>query len=134
MLGSILAFLGGPVASLIDKAVPDKELAAKLKHELQVAAITNETELVKGASSIIKAEAESEHALTAQWRPILMLAITAILVNNYLVAPYLSALFGFGLTLELPEPLWVLLTTGVGGYVMGRSAEKVARNWRGDRD
>ncbi|MEQ8746939.1 3TM-type holin [Pyruvatibacter sp.] len=131
MLSALLSFLGGPVASIIDKAVPDKEMAAKLKHELQMAALSNDTELTRAAGAIIKAEAQSEHPLTAQWRPILMLSITAILVNNYLLAPYAQLLFGVSVTLDLPAPMWNLLTVGVGGYVMGRSAEKTMQHWRG---
>lgn len=130
MLSAILSFLGGPVASIIDKAVPDRELATRLKHELQVAAMTQDVELTRAAGAVIRAEAESEHPLTAQWRPVLMLCITAILVNNYLVAPYAQALLGVHLALELPKPMWDLLTVGVGGYVMGRSAEKAVRSWR----
>lgn len=130
MLSAVLSFLGGPVASIIDKAVPDRELATRLKHELQVAAISQESALAKSAGDIIAAEAKSDHPLAAQWRPILMLSITAILLNNYLIAPYAQAIFGASVTLELPEPLWTLLTVGVGGYVMGRSAEKAVRNWK----
>lgn len=130
MLSAVLSFLGGPVASIIDKAVPDRELATRLKHELQVAAISQEAALTKSASEIIAAEARSDHPLAAQWRPILMLSITAILLNNYLIAPYAHAIFGASVILELPEPLWTLLTVGVGGYVMGRSAEKAVRNWK----
>ncbi|GAA6157463.1 MAG: 3TM-type holin [Alphaproteobacteria bacterium] len=130
MLSAVLSFLGGPVASIIDKAVPDRELATRLKHELQVAAISQESALAKSAGEIIAAEARSDHPLAAQWRPILMLSITAILLNNYLFAPYAQAIFGASVTLELPDPLWTLLTVGVGGYVMGRSAEKAVRNWK----
>ena len=132
MLSAILTFLGGPVARIIDKAVPDEALAAKLKHELQIAAVSQQSELVRAAGDIIAAEARSDHPLAAQWRPILMLSITAILLNNYLVAPYALAIFGASVTLELPEPLWTLLTVGVGGYVMGRSAEKAVRTWKGN--
>jgi len=30
--------------------------------------------------------------------------------------------------LELPGGLWALLTTGVGGYVVGRSGEKIVQS------
>lgn len=135
MLGAILSFLGGPVAEVIDKVIPDKDKAAQLKHDLQVLAVSQESELIKGASAAIKAEAESEHQITATWRPILMLSITAILVNNFLLAPYMDAIFGWSVYVDaetaeaIPEGLWTLLTVGVGGYVMGRSAEKAVKNW-----
>ena len=57
-----------------------------------------------------------------------MLSITAIIVNNYILAPYLQAAFGWSVTLDLPPEMWTLLTVGVGGYVVGRSGEKIAQN------
>ena len=59
-----------------------------------------------------------------------MLTIVAIIANNYLIAPYLQALFGTGLMLDLPNELFNLMTVGVGGYVIGRSAEKGIRAWK----
>jgi hypothetical protein len=35
-------------------------------------------------------------------------------------------MFHVGLALAIPPDMWDLLKLGVGGYVMGRSAEKVA--------
>jgi hypothetical protein len=32
--------------------------------------------------------------------------------------------------IPLPDELWTLLTVGVGGYVVGRSGEKVAKTLR----
>ena len=49
-----------------------------------------------------------------------------IIANNYLLVPYANAFFNWGILLELPDALWTLLTIGVGGYTVGRSAEKVA--------
>ncbi len=134
MISAILGLIGGPIAKIIDKSVKDKDLAEKIKSDLTLAAMTNEADITKAAAGIIQAEAQSEHPLTAQWRPILMLSITAILVNNFLIAPYFQAMFGVSVTLDLPEPMWNLLTVGVGGYVMGRSAEKAVRHWRGNGD
>ena len=62
-----------------------------------------------------------------------MTVIVAIVANNYLLAPYLDAMFGAGLQLELPEQLWNLMTMGVGGYIAGRSGEKIAGTLRGKR-
>ncbi|WNL40470.1 hypothetical protein RN347_07810 [Halomonas sp. PAMB 3264] len=61
------------------------------------------------------------------WRPILMLTIVA---NNYLIAPYLSAMFGAGVTLPVPEALWNLMKLGVGGYIAGQTAEHGITTWQ----
>ena len=60
-----------------------------------------------------------------------MLVIIAIIANNYIFFPYLSA-FGIeqAVMLDLPEQLWGLIKIGVGGYVVGRSGEKFAKVWK----
>ena len=42
----------------------------------------------------------------------------------------MQALFGTGLMLDLPNELFNLMTVAVGGYVIGRSAEKGIRAWK----
>ncbi|MBN34710.1 MAG: hypothetical protein CMM46_08020 [Rhodospirillaceae bacterium] len=54
------------------------------------------------------------------------------LANNYLIAPCAQVFFGVGITLELPERLWNLMTVGVGGYVVGRSVERGIDLWQRD--
>jgi hypothetical protein len=57
-----------------------------------------------------------------------MLMIRAIVASNYVVAPYIQSFFSRGIQLELPDKLWSLLQIGVGGYVIGKSAEKIAES------
>lgn len=74
---------------------------------------------------MIVAEAQGESWLQRNWRPLLMLCFVLILFNNYVAAPYARAL-GLALpTLDLPQGAWALLNIGVGGYIAGRSAEKI---------
>lgn len=121
-----LSVITGPLFSVIDKAVTDKDEAARLKHEIQTQLIDAENSALK----VILAEAAGESWLQRNWRPILMLTIVAIVANNYLIAPYLSAMFGVGLTLPLPEALWNLMTLGVGGYIAGQTAERGISTWQ----
>ena len=77
-------------------------------------------------AKVIIAEAQGPSWLQRNWRPILMLTIVFIVANNYVIAPYIS-LFGYkSLALELPETMWNLMNIGVGGYIVGRSGEKIA--------
>ena len=64
------------------------------------------------------------------WRPILMLTIVAIIANNYLIYPYLSLFTPKALVLDLPSQLYTLMEIGVGGYIVGRSGEKIAKTWK----
>ena len=131
MLGAITAI--GPIAKMIggivDKAVPDKDLKEKLKHELNTQLINGDHEELIAKSKIIEAEASSKHWLTATWRPALMWICIIVIFNNYILAPFINILFGTSLELSIPEPMWNLLTIGIGGYIAGRSGEKIAQNW-----
>jgi hypothetical protein len=130
MIGLLIAAIVGLVGKAIDKAVPDAGQALELKaavaiHMQQLAEIE-----LKGAVDIILAEARGESWLQRNWRPLLMLTCIAIIANNYVLYPYVKAIFGWGVALDLPESLWELLKIGVGGYVVGRSLEKGLDVWK----
>lgn len=118
------------IAGVIDGIVDNKADAERLKSQIQLELLNNSAEELKTAASIIKAEATGESWLQRNWRPILMLSIVAIVVNNYLLYPYLVLFGAPAVVLELPPELFNLMTVGVGGYVVGRSAEKVMANHR----
>lgn len=78
-------------------------------------AIAAESEQLKARADIVEAEAKSDHWLTSTWRPITMLSFLGLVVADS---------FGLLATPLAPEA-WTLLQVGLGGYVVGRSAEKV---------
>ena len=129
----VIAAIAGPLVKgmfgIIDQAVEDKDAANKIKAKIaENQQHLIETEL-KGAIEIILAEAKGNW-LQRSWRPILMLVIVSIIASNYLVTPWL-AVFGLPVAiLELPEQLYTLMTIGVGGYIAGRTGEKVAHSWK----
>lgn len=130
---SLLTILGavtGVVGKVVDRAVPDASEANRLKNDLFQAIMASGNAEMQAAASIIVAEAQGESWLQRNWRPVLMLVIVAIVGNNYLLAPYINALFGNMVpVLELPARLWDLMTLGVGGYIAGRSGEKMLDTW-----
>ena len=130
LVSKALGAITGPLFGVIDKAVADKDEANRLKQEIQSQLIDSENSIVKAQMQIILAEAQGESWLQRNWRPLLMLVIIAIVANNYLIAPYLGAMFGVGLTLPLPDALWDLMTLGVGGYVASRGVEKSIQGWQ----
>lgn len=129
MWAALIPILGTLFGKIIDKAVPDPNQAAKLKAQaLSHLLAMDETEL-SGAIGVIQAEAEGK-GLKANWRPITMLVFVFIIANNYIIAPYMQLFTGRGLALNIPPDMWALLKIGLGGYVMGRSAEKAVRLWK----
>ncbi|SDK78554.1 Holin of 3TMs, for gene-transfer release [Modicisalibacter muralis] len=133
LIGNILGTVAGPVFDVIDQAITDKDQAARLKAELKRRLIDQQDAGLQARMKVVLAEATGESWLQRNWRPLLMIVIVAIVANNYLLAPYLGAMFGVGLQLALPEQLWDLMTMGVGGYIAGRSGEKIVDTLRGKR-
>ena len=116
---------------VVDQLVLDKDLAAKIKAEIKQSVENNAHDLDMAGADIVKSEASGESWLQRNWRPILMLTIVFIIFNNYVMVPYLSLFTDKVVVLELPGGLWALLNVGVGGYVVGRSGEKIAKTVKG---
>lgn len=126
------------VFSLIDKGIEDKDEANKLKAELDTvfknADLTEFTETLRAQSSIIVAEAKGESWLQRSWRPLIMLLFGIIILNNYILNPWLAAMFSIDIVMEIPIHMWSLLKLGIGGYVAGRSIEKAVKVWKNKED
>lgn len=133
LIANILGTVTGPLFNVIDEAVEDKDQANQLKAAIQRRLIDQQDAALQSQMKVILAEATGESWLQRNWRPLLMTVIVAIVGNNYLIAPYLGAMFNIGLQLALPDALWNLMTLGVGGYIAGRSGEKIAGTLRGSR-
>lgn len=119
---SLVGSIFKPAADLIDNLHTSEEekLQAKQKmFEIQTAAFNKaeeyETKLLDAKKTIILAETQSQSVIARNWRPVTMLVFLALVVLDSLAF--------------LPNPLaqeaWTLLQIGLGGYVAGRSAEKV---------
>lgn len=119
----------GGIFTSIREAITGKKIEDPT--EILEAVAKLEMGFLEARSNIIVAEAKSEHWLTSTWRPITMLTFVFIIANNYILAPYISALLSFDMpTLELTPDMWELIKIGLGGYVVSRGAEKVAKEWK----
>ena len=100
-------------STLINKFFPDADASQKRGLEMFLATFTAQ-------AGIINTEAASQHWLAANWRPLLMLTFGALIVARWFgwAAPNLSEA-------EYLK-LWSIVELGIGGYVVGRSVEKVA--------
>lgn len=119
-LGAILPLAG----KLIDRLIPDKEAAAKAKLELFEMEQSGELQVMQTQAGIITAEAQGEGWLQRNWRPMMMVWFGA-LVGAYW--------FGFtpeNLSEERIGDLFNLVQIGIGGYIVGRSAEKGIKAWK----
>lgn len=119
-------FLGGifkPLTDLIEHLTISGADKVKLQQtvlEGQLAAAARimeyEKQLLDAQASIIRAEAQGNSWLQRTWRPITMMTFLVLVVCDS---------FGW-LPFRLADQAWTLLQLGLGGYVGGRSLEKIA--------
>ncbi len=120
MIAALLPMLLPVLGDLFKRWFPDPAEAARAQQEMTMALLSQQATLNAAAGEIIKAEAQSEHWLAACWRPILMLTFGALIVARWLgwSAP--------GISEAEVLKLWDIVQLGLGGYVIGRSLEKIA--------
>jgi hypothetical protein len=103
----------------------EKLAAQKALVELQMTfqgkMLDADSEFVKAQAGVVTAEAQSQSWMARNWRPMLMLVFTYIIAHNYVIAP----LFHIQ-SVPIPADMWELLRIGMGGYIAGRSLEKIA--------
>lgn len=109
----------GAGLAIINKFIPDP--AAKAAAQQQWLEMDSKERLTTlGAQAgIVNTEAASSHWLAANWRPLTMLVFTGLIVARWFgwSAPNLSEA-------EYIK-LWDIVELGLGGYVVGRSVEKI---------
>lgn len=126
---SLFSFLGAaldPIAKIIDSVHTSSEeklqmkaVLDKIASDLAVAGMEHDAALAKAQASVIIAEATSESWITRSWRPLMMLMFGTLIV---LIA---TGLMDTEALAEVPTQLWTLITMGIGGYGVGRTAEKI---------
>lgn len=110
--------LGG-LATDIREAIKGKEISPDKLLDVYL-------EFAKIQSSILNTEMTGNW-LQRSWRPLLMLMIMVIIMNNYILLPYFPETVE---PLELDDNLWEILKLGLGGYVVGRSIEKAVKIYK----
>jgi hypothetical protein len=117
------------IVKVVDDAVPDSDLKAKLESEDNRAKLESGlkemSQRMQLQQAAIVAEIQGESWLQRNWRPLTMMVFVFIIVNNFVLVPYLTQFWVGMPTLPLPPELWQLLEIGLGGYIAGRTIEKV---------
>lgn len=124
-LATLLGFVAKvfePAVRLVDELHTSEEERLKIKSELfrvqtemAMQVLQYEQQLLESKTKIIVAEAQGGSWLQRSWRPITMLTFLVLVVLDS---------FGI-LANRLAPEAWTLLQIGLGGYVVGRSVEKV---------
>ena len=123
MFAALLPILAPILGSVVKGIFPNAEDELKrmeIQNQFQLALMAQAGAIESAAADIVKAEAQSDNWLASSWRPILMLVFGALIVARWL--GYSAPGIGEAEVLKL----WDIVQLGLGGYVIGRSIEKVA--------
>lgn len=119
---SLIGQIFKPATELIDnlhtsteEKLAQKAVLLQLQTDFLKEGLEYEQEQLKQKAAIIMAETKSESWITRNWRPITMLTFLALVVLDQTGQ----------LAFRLADEAWTLLQLGLGGYVVGRSVEKV---------
>ena len=125
---NLFSFIGQifePAAKLIDSVHTSdaeklqlKNTLVTIQNEMHSKVLDYETKILESKTAIITAEANGQSWLQRSWRPISMLVFLSLVVFDS---------FGW-LANPLAPEAWTLLQIGLGGYVVGGSAEKIVSN------
>ena len=120
MIQALIPALAPIVGQIVGSLFPDPTEKAKAEAEAMRQLLAHQGEIEAAAAKIIQTEAASTHWLAANWRPLVMLVFCGLIVARWFgwAAPNLSEA-------EYLK-LWSIVEFGLGGYVVGRSVEKVA--------
>lgn len=126
---ALVESLIGPILSIIDKVIPDKEAREKAKYELIKLENSQELATIEARLKAIIAEAQSPDPWTSRARPsflyVMYVMILCAIPMGVLAAfdRDTATAIGNGMTAyldALPEPLYALFGTGYLGYTAAR--------------
>jgi hypothetical protein len=127
---SFISNIFKPAADLIDNLTTTdeermtiKKEMMKIENNLQLKILEYESQLLKAQSSIVLAEATGKSWLQRNWRPITMMCFLVIVLGDSFGLIHIAE--------ERAKSIYTLLQIGLGGYVIGRSAEKIAPQFAG---
>jgi len=123
----------GSILNIINKFIPDEDEARKAAVQLE----KEYTKQMEMQASIIQQEA-SQEGITSKWRPYTMMMFLFMIVVHWImydIIPYMRTAFDWDfwtpIDVGFTDGYLELIKLGLGGYIGGRSVEKIARIWKG---
>jgi len=107
----------------IDKTIENKADAERIKQSIQQQLLSGQLKELEAQAAIIVAESKGG-ILQRNWRPMLMITFAGLIVAHW-----------FGYTApDIPESvqnsLLNIVLVGMGGYIVGRSGEKIMDKYK----
>lgn len=115
----ILSSLIGPIAQSLFPNPEEETKRQQFQNQFVTQLMQQAQAIELAAADVVKVEAASNHWLAANWRPLTMLVFVGLVVARWMgwTAP--------GMSEAEYLSIYDLIKIGLGGYVVGRSAEKI---------
>ena len=106
--------------------------ALKENNRVELAKLDAEVKLMEAKRDVLLAEAKSDSWITRSWRPLTMLALViGILMHQLGLDDVVASMVGgHGISDEYIDEYFTLVSIGLGGYVVMRGGEKIAKTWK----
>lgn len=122
-MSAILTTILGPIIGIVDKFVPDKTEASRLKAEIEKAIIANEAKVQETLKEIAVAEIGGDW-FQRSWRPLLSYSVIAMMLYQAIFKGWAEAIFGVVLSGISPDDLFMFCSIWASVYGLGRTFEK----------
>lgn len=115
---------------ILNKLIPDPEKRLEAQNEILKTATEQEGKIYDAMKDVMVADSQSDSAFTRAARPMVVywsLGLTSLVV---VLAP-----FGYDSSIlnalkSIPSDLWLLMTTSIGAFTLGRSGEKMIKTYK----
>ena len=120
--GAVKGF-GEAIKDAVGAFKADPTQVAQLEQAVVLASLNVQTSMLQAVNSTMQSEAKSEHWMQWAWRPMFGFTGAGILINNYILVPYMIQ-FGV-VALPVPMEVWMMLMAVLGVAAWTRGQEKI---------
>ncbi len=117
--------LGEAVKDAVSAFKADPTKVLELEAAIAQATVAYQQTVITAVNETMQAEAGSQHWLQWSWRPCFGFTACGVLVNNYILLPYLKPV---GIVpIEVPSEVWIMIMAVLGVAAWTRGQENIAK-------
>lgn len=128
---NLISSLVGPISTLLDKSIADKDLREKLSHEIATMAERHSQEQVMAQIAINQEEAKNNSLFVSGWRPAVGWTCCLGLAGNFILIPmgnFVMTLAGSDILIPLIDVSTMMpVLLGMLGLGSMRTVEKIRK-------
>lgn len=117
--------LGEAVKDAVSAFKADPTKVLELEAAIAQATVAYQQTVITAVNETMRAESDSQHWMQWSWRPCFGFTACGVLVNNYILLPYLKPV---GIVpIEVPSEVWIMIMAVLGVAAWTRGQENIAK-------